>query len=156
MADCAFEIDALMRPRVFKGPMPDRAPGLTRAHSRASRMRARDRLLAVAGVPLPSESKDGDDRGRFDGLKNLVASRPSRAVSHEPQEARGNDVAHQLTVYTCNLILMVMAFPIGMAILIWNILGGENLRSTAHSIALTGMGLALMNAGLLDGLTALI
>lgn len=48
-----------------------------------------------------------------------------------------------LTVYVLNIILMFISFPIGMAMLIFNIIGGENLRTTAHVIALTGTGIAL-------------
>ena len=54
--------------------------------------------------------------------------------------------ARPLTVYALNGILMLMAFPIGFALLVFNILGGENLRTTAHAIALTGLGTALSAA----------
>ena len=47
------------------------------------------------------------------------------------------------TVYVMNLIVMVMALPVGLALLFFNILFGENLRTTAHVIALTGMAMAL-------------
>ena len=45
-----------------------------------------------------------------------------------------------------NMIVIVMALPVGLALLAFNILGGENLRTTAHVIALTGMGAALSQA----------
>ena len=54
----------------------------------------------------------------------------------------GNAVA-RMTVYVMNLIVMVMALPVGLALLFFNILFGENLRTTAHVIALTGMAMAL-------------
>lgn len=47
------------------------------------------------------------------------------------------------TVYSMNLIVLVMAMPIGLGLLVFNILGGENLRTTAHAIALSGMAIAL-------------
>ncbi|MBT8460565.1 MAG: hypothetical protein KJN60_12920 [Boseongicola sp.] len=47
------------------------------------------------------------------------------------------------TVYVMNLIVLVMALPVGLALLFFNILFGENLRTTAHVIALTGMAMAL-------------
>ncbi len=47
------------------------------------------------------------------------------------------------TVYVMNLIVIVMALPIGLGLLFFNILFGANLRTTAHVIALTGMGIAL-------------
>ncbi|QMU58812.1 MAG: hypothetical protein GKR98_11775 [Boseongicola sp.] len=47
------------------------------------------------------------------------------------------------TVYVLNMIVMVMALPVGLALLFFNIVMGENLRTTAHVVALTGMALAL-------------
>lgn len=47
------------------------------------------------------------------------------------------------TVYVMNLIVLVMALPVGLALLFFNIFFGENLRTTAHVIALTGMAMAL-------------
>jgi hypothetical protein len=61
------------------------------------------------------------------------------------REETKSEVA-KLTVYALNGILMLMAFPIGFALLVFNILGGENLRTTAHAIALTGLGTALSAA----------
>lgn len=54
-----------------------------------------------------------------------------------------NSAIARLTVYVLNLILLVVAFPVGLAVLLFNILGGENLRTTAHVIALTGTAIAL-------------
>lgn len=54
-----------------------------------------------------------------------------------------NNIVARATVYVLNMIVIVMALPVGLMLLFFNILGGENLRTTAHVIALTGMGLAL-------------
>ena len=48
------------------------------------------------------------------------------------------------TVYVMNMMVLVMALPVGLGLLFFNILFGENLRTTAHVVALTGMALALM------------
>ena len=53
----------------------------------------------------------------------------------------------RLTVYALNAAIMVFYFPLGFGLLIFNILGGENLRTTAHALALTGLGSALVAAG---------
>lgn len=55
------------------------------------------------------------------------------------------NVTARITVYVMNLIVMVMVLPVGLALLFFNILFGENLRTTAHVIALTGMAMALAN-----------
>lgn len=53
------------------------------------------------------------------------------------------DLTARATVYACNLIVAVMSLPVGLALLSFNILAGENLRTTLHVMALTGLGLAL-------------
>ena len=58
------------------------------------------------------------------------------------------ETVEQLTVYVMTVTLMVLAFPIGFAMLIYNILGGENLRATPRAMALTGTGMGLYVAGL--------
>ena len=60
------------------------------------------------------------------------------------REEHGNFSA-RATVYVVNMIVMVFAMPVGLALLFFNILCGENLRTTAHVLALTGLGLALSN-----------
>lgn len=64
------------------------------------------------------------------------------AFTPEAREESQSEVA-RLTVYALNGILMIIAFPIGMALLLFNIIGGENLRTTAHVMALTGLAFAL-------------
>lgn len=56
----------------------------------------------------------------------------------------------RLTVYALNLSVIAFTVPVGMALLLMNILGGENLRTTAHVMALTGLfsALAAANPGL--------
>ncbi|MDD9921052.1 MAG: hypothetical protein OXQ92_02055 [Boseongicola sp.] len=61
---------------------------------------------------------------------------PKKREEHETLTARA-------TVYIMNMIVLVMAMPVGLGLLFFNILGGENLRTTAHTVALTGMAIAL-------------
>lgn len=56
------------------------------------------------------------------------------------------DLTARTTVYVLNLIVMVFSVPLGLALLVMNIIGGENLRTTAHVMALTGMFMALATA----------
>lgn len=56
------------------------------------------------------------------------------------------DLTARATVYVLNLTVMVFALPVGLALLIMNILCGENLRTTAHVMALTGLFSALSAA----------
>jgi hypothetical protein len=59
----------------------------------------------------------------------------------ERSEAR--DPFAFLTVYAINAAVMLFAFPVGFALLVFNILGGENLRTTLHVMGLTGLACAL-------------
>ncbi|MGC9369868.1 MAG: hypothetical protein ACP5DX_10055 [Paracoccaceae bacterium] len=66
------------------------------------------------------------------------------------------ELPEQLTVYVMTLTIMVMLFPAGFAMMIYNILAGENLKMTARAMALTGVGIALNFAGVTDQLIGLI
>ncbi len=57
--------------------------------------------------------------------------------------AEQNDVVARATVYVLNMCVMVFALPVGLALLCLNILGGANLRTTAHVMALTGLFMVL-------------
>lgn len=71
----------------------------------------------------------------------------SHGIQEETTDFREREESHnataRLTVYAMNAAIMLFAFPIGFGLLIFNILGGENLRTTAHAMALTGMVMAL-------------
>jgi hypothetical protein len=61
------------------------------------------------------------------------------------KRAEHNDFTARMTVYVMNASIMVFALPVGLALLCLNILGGENLRTTAHVMALTGLFMVLSN-----------
>lgn len=56
------------------------------------------------------------------------------------------DLTARATVYVLNATVMVFALPVGLGLLCFNILGGENLRTTAHVMGLTGLFMALSYA----------
>ena len=62
-------------------------------------------------------------------------------------EIRANPAADnalsRLTVYTLNAVLLIVAFPFGFAMLMFNLLAGENLRINIQVLALTGLAVAL-------------
>ncbi len=76
------------------------------------------------------------------GIQFSHASAADEETDFRAREEVANTEA-RLTVYALNGALLLFAFPVGFAMLIFNILGGENLRTTAHAMALTGMGIAL-------------
>lgn len=53
------------------------------------------------------------------------------------------DIVARATVYVVTMIVIVMSLPIGLGLLCFNILAGENLRTSLHVVALTGMAIGL-------------
>ena len=52
------------------------------------------------------------------------------------------------SLYVMSATIMVFALPLGATALTYNALSGGSLRATAHMMALTGFGLALMAVGM--------
>ena len=55
----------------------------------------------------------------------------------------------RVIVYTLNLLLLLVAFPVGFAMLIVNVVCGGSLKTTLQVLILTALGFALIsgNAG---------
>ena len=64
-------------------------------------------------------------------------------VFNENGPVEESDYTARATVYVLNGIVALLSLPVGVALLAFNILGGENIRTTAHVVALTGAGTAL-------------
>lgn len=62
----------------------------------------------------------------------------------------------QLSAYTMSLTMMVFSFPVGFALMIYNILGGERLRTTALALALTAAGYGLYRSGIAEQVLSLL
>ena len=70
---------------------------------------------------------------------NLSHDSAMEDVFDPSQRPEQHDAVARATVYVLNLCVMVFALPVGLALLCLNILGGANLRTTAHVMALTGL-----------------
>lgn len=108
----------------------------------AARSPQRTHLSGGARLPelLPADHKE--ERRPFVGIDMRSDAVQDEETRFAHRAETRNEIA-RLTVYAMNATLMIMAFPVGFALLVFNILGGENLRTTAHAIALTGLGIAL-------------
>ncbi|MBT8417308.1 MAG: hypothetical protein KJO42_07690 [Silicimonas sp.] len=104
----------------------------------------------VPGREVLPELEPAEDRLRRQ--KTHIFSSDTIALSHESaiedvfdpnMREEHNDFTARMTVYVLNAIVMVFALPVGLALLCMNILGGENLRTTAHVMALTGVFMVL-------------
>jgi hypothetical protein len=90
------------------------------------------------------EPADGE-RGASGWSRGIQTVRATVAVQFA--EIRDNPDADnplsRLTVYALNAVLLIIAFPVGFAMLMFNLLVGENLRTTIHVLALTGLAVTL-------------
>ena len=75
-----------------------------------------------------------------------VAEPEPMPVADESVFAPGQDCESapaRLALYALNASVIVFAVPVGLALLALNLAGGENMRTTAHAMALTGLFVAL-------------
>jgi len=125
---------------------PEARPSQSATELRMAR-RTLPRRAARLPELAPAEQPAGVTAKAFTGI-----DLDTQALCHEEtrpsrREESENAVA-RLTVYVMNAILLVIAFPVGFGMLVFNILGGENIRTTAHVIALTGFAIALTGGAL--------
>ncbi|MGO4915393.1 hypothetical protein [Pseudogemmobacter sp. W21_MBD1_M6] len=119
-------------------------------------------LMATPREPRPIQTYNDFNRIRAALYSNVDIIPPKNsdmsdqmAVPASYEDRRGT-LATRLTVYTINATLMVIAFPIGFGVLMFNILGGENLRATAHAMSITGTAIGLMASGAPDMLMKML
>ncbi len=107
------------------------------------RMRQRQRATEIFPELEPAEGTGASRRRTSTFAEALQEMRAQFLEVLENPDAT-NPLA-RLLVYSLNLVLLILAFPVGFAMLILNILGGANLRTTVHVLALTGVAIALVN-----------
>jgi len=87
----------------------------------------------------PAKTATGADAGHLMRIGADLA-----AQFQEIRADPGTDNAlSRLTVYALNAMLLVIAFPVGFAMLMFNLLAGENLRINIQVLALTGLAVTL-------------
>jgi len=132
------------RPAPASAPRAD-AGGTALGVARRTHTSARARLPEL----VPADHKE--ERRPFVGI-DLRSDAVQDEETRFAHRAETRSEVARLTVYAMNATLMIMAFPVGFALLVFNILGGENLRTTAHAMALTGLGIAVSGmAGISTG-----
>ena len=114
------------------------------------------RISRIAGRELLPDLAPPEERLQRE--KSVIFSADAISLSHssavedvfEPcMREEHQDLTARLTVYAMNLIVLVFSVPVGVGLLVMNILGGENLRTTAHIMALMGLFMALNASGTL-------
>lgn len=94
-------------------------------------------LIADDPAPMPDWTEE---------LRSLRAA--LHAEDDMALDPRRQPVPHRAAIYTMNAALMVVALPVGAAMLTYCALGRENLSSVARVMALTGSGLGLVHDAL--------
>lgn len=89
----------------------------------------------------PAEARLRRQKSRIFSSDTITLSHDSATedVFEPSKRAEHHDFVARMTVYVMNATVMVFTMPIGLALLMLNIMGGENLRTTAHVMALTGV-----------------
>lgn len=97
---------------------------------------------------LPSPLQEANDR-----LKSVFrAVKPELPRDSGLAGAEDASLAARLSVYVMNGTIMVLNFPVGMAMLTYNLLKGEDLTATARVMAVTGTIVGLLGVAGLPGL----
>ena len=96
----------------------------------------------VMASRTPVRMTDGNRalRALFDAVPG---PRPRRGEP-VPEPHPDATLAERLSVLVLNVTVMVLAFPVGMGLLMYNILKGEDLRVTVRILSLTGTGMGLL------------
>lgn len=78
-------------------------------------------------------------------------TRIRREIVTQARELRANPSADnalsRLAVYLLNALLLILAFPVGFALLMFNLLAGENLKITLQVLGITGLAMILSQTG---------
>jgi len=90
-------------------------------------------------------------------MRRLTAPGPRTAgVARQRSQGQQAGLLEQISVYVMTLTIMVLAFPAGLAMLVYTVLRGENLTATARVMALTGLGAGVLSGPLPQTLQTLI
>jgi hypothetical protein len=74
----------------------------------------------------------------------------------EATAPRDRSLPHRLSIYTLNTSLLIVALPVGAAMLTYNALGRESLTATARAAAITGVGIFYSQLPIAQKMLALI
>ncbi|MHC0053136.1 hypothetical protein [Actibacterium sp. D379-3] len=124
----------------------------------ADGMQARD---ATAQDDTPAHASVHDmsleeERLRRNRKTIFTDGEPATKASRRPPPRDEIGLLEQLTTYVMTITIMVLSFPVGVAMLIYTVLRGENLNMTARAMSLTAVGVGLASSPVSDMLTAMI
>lgn len=149
-------------PPAATDPAPADLPKAGGRHSaaRLAAARSRAKLRPAKSAPAQHDHAQSDHANSLPDLPHPMLSEAARireALYVGEQEDRGRaPLVQRLTLYSMNMTLIMVAAPVGAALLTYNALGREDLRLTARAMALTGVVVALSQTGLGAALATMI
>ncbi len=106
-----------------------------------------DPMLSEAAMqwfePAEPVIEDAQEIGARAALTTFLDQQSRRDARRLRDSAAGRS-----SLYVMSATIMIFALPVGATALTYNALSGGSLRATAHMMALTGFGLALMALGM--------
>lgn len=119
-------------------------------------------LAESADAPQAEDGPSAMETAARDDFRSLVANdlpdlpRPDvdqldriRGALYPADPDDGKPVlAHRLAIYAANTTLMLVALPVGAALMTYSVLGGEDARLTARAVALTGAVIGILHSSL--------
>ncbi|MDV4166645.1 hypothetical protein [Rhodovulum sp. FJ3] len=153
--------DTLFTAEEFENPMVDagntcpqstgheRLDAATAAHAETM-----DRFDTVMAYRVDTDTADTRLRRARDTIFHSDLIEEVDTKRERPAEQAG--VLEQMTVYVMTITLMVLSFPIGFAMLVYNVLRGENLQATARIMSLTGVGLGFTTVNVSQALAGIV
>jgi hypothetical protein len=143
--------DILCRPK--QPPAPDVFPHPVAADV----IVATHPVLYADGEPLSRTQHKHPQTMEMERLRSALYAKDARpdrqGASPDRLRPRDMPLPHRLTIYTINATLMVVALPIGAAVMTYCALGRESLSVAARAMALTG---AAIGVGQLEAVRNLL
>lgn len=157
--------DTLARVRPGAPPVRTWAPPESFIHRRRRRQRnvgedANAHMPPPPEVRVPPQDDIANTIPDLPGTNRGQAARIRAALYPEGRPdmigPKAQPLQHRLAIYTMNTTLLVIAMPVGAAMLTYNALGRESLTATARAMAITGVGLFYAKLPLAQQLVSMI
>jgi hypothetical protein len=132
---------------VLRAPARARRPDPAKTRNTGARARARARGTAAAAAAVANDLPDLPRPS----IEEMARIRSALYPPHEAEPERASTPV-RIAVGTMGATLVIVAAPVGAALLTYNALRGANLAVTARAVALTGAALGLMEMPVLRAL----
>lgn len=112
------------------------------------RLESRTRDEAITAQPVPAQA----DAANVPRLRAAFLSQPDTATGDDVALAGHVEpgIPARLATWAVSLAVSILSLPVGLALMIYNLIRGEDLRLALTALALTGLFTGLVNLGLAE------